>query len=299
MDKMGWFFGIACLLAAAAFVLWDRIHTGRILRSVDRMLDDAMDGAFLEKRLDESQLSALEARFAHYLSASAISARNVAGEKERIKALIADISHQSKTPISNLLLYSELLLEQTLPPPARANVTALHQQAEKLRFLIDSLIKLSRLENGIITLSPKETPLQPMLEHVAAQYDPKARQKGLSLTLHATGEHAVFDSKWTAEAVANVVDNAIKYSGHGAVTISAASYELFSRIDVSDEGPGIPEEEQARIFARFYRGEGSKEQEGVGIGLYLARQILSGQGGYIKVVSAPGKGSTFSLFLPK
>lgn len=92
---------------------------------------------------------------------------------------------------------------------------------------------------------------------------------------------------------------AIKYTEHGTITISVLNYEMFARIDISDTGAGIPECEQSKIFTRFYRSKSVQEQEGVGIGLYLARQIISGEGGYIKVVSVPGKGSTFSVFLPK
>ncbi len=141
--------------------------------------------------------------------------------------------------------------------------------------------------------------MQPLLQGIAEQYTAKAAEKGLSLHLHNTDIYAVFDSKWTAEALANIVDNAVKYTEHGTITISAVSYEMFVRIDISDTGAGIPESEQSRIFARFYRSGTSQEQEGVGIGLYLARQIISDEGGYIKVISVPGKGSTFSVFLPK
>ena len=234
-----------------------------------------------------------------YFSAAEASSRNVAQEKDKIKTLIADISHQTKTPIANLLLYSELLMEETLPASAKANVEALYKQSEKLRFLIDSLVKLSRLENGIILLSPQQGALQPLLESVVEQYAAKAAEKGLSLRLHDTDISAAFDMKWTTEALANIVDNAIKYTEHGTITISAVSYEMFARIDISDTGTGIPESEQAKIFARFYRSKAVQEQEGVGIGLYLARQIISGEGGYIKIASVPGKGSTFSIFLPK
>ena len=201
--------------------------------------------------------------------------------------------------LANLLLYSELLMEETMPASAKANVEALYKQSEKLRFLIDSLVKLSRLENGIISLSPQPAALQPLLESVVEQYTAKASEKGLSLQMQDTDAFAVFDFKWTAEALANIVDNAIKYTEHGTITISAVSYEMFARIDISDTGSGIPESEQAKIFARFYRSNSVQKQEGVGIGLYLARQIISGEGGYIKVASVPGKGSTFSIFLPK
>ena len=176
---------------------------------------------------------------------------------------------------------------------------ALYKQLEKLRFLIDSLVKLSRLENGIISLAPQQAVLQPLLESVVEQYAAKAAEKGLSLRLHDTDISATFDMKWTAEVLANIVDNAIKYTEHGTIRISAVSYEMFARIDISDTGSGIPETEQTKIFARFYRSKAVQEQEGVGIGLYLARQIITGEGGYIKVASVSGKGSTFSVFLPK
>ena len=290
---------LLCFLTAAVIVFWNRGKARKTMEEVEKMLDAAMAGSFSESGFDESKLSALETKFAHYLSAAETSSRNVAQEKDRIKSLIANISHQTKTPIANLLLYSELLMEEDLPPSAKANVDALHNQAEKLRFLIDSLVKLSRLENGILSLSPLPTALQPLLGGIAEQYAAKAARKGLSLQLHDTDTSAIFDMKWTAEALANMVDNAIKYTEHGVITISAVSYEMFARIDISDTGPGIPESERSKIFTRFYRSKNAGEQEGVGIGLYLARQILSGEGGYIKVSSIPGKGSTFSVFLPK
>lgn len=290
---------LLCFLTAAVIVYWNRRKARKTMEAIEKMLDAAMAGSFSESGFDESKLSALETKFAHYLSAAETSSRNVAQEKDRIKSLIADISHQTKTPIANLLLYSELLMEEDLPPSAKANVDALHNQAEKLRFLIDSLVKLSRLENGILSLSPQPTALQPLLRGIAEQYAAKAAEKGLSLQLHDTDTTATFDMKWTAEALANVVDNAIKYTEHGVITISAVSYEMFARIDISDTGPGIPESERSKIFTRFYRSKNAGKQEGVGIGLYLARQILSGEGGYIKVSSIPGKGSTFSVFLPK
>jgi len=263
------------------------------------MLDTATEGKFTEESFDESRLSALETRFAHYLASSNTSAQNVAAERDKIKSLISDISHQTKTPIANLLLYSELLSEQDLPVDATEDVAAIHTQAEKLKFLIDALVKLSRLENGILTLSPKSEAIQPMLQTIREQYAQKAAEKELTLTLQDTALSAFFDSKWTAEALGNLVDNAIKYTQGGSVTISAVGYELFNRIDITDTGIGVSEEELPKIFSRFYRGEAAGNEEGVGIGLYLAREIISAEGGYIKVTSAPGNGSTFSVFLPR
>ncbi len=299
MNEMRFTIILLCFLAMAITVLWNQRKTRKTMETIEKMLDAAIDGSFTESVFDESKLSALETKFAHYLSGAEISSRNIAQEKDRIKALIADISHQTKTPISNLLLYSELLMEEELSESAKANVVALYNQSEKLRFLIDSLVKLSRLENGIISLSPQHTALQPLLQDIAEQYAAKADAKGLSLYLHDTDISATFDPKWTTEALANIIDNAIKYTEHGTITISAVSYEIFVRVDISDTGAGISESEQSKIFTRFYRSKDVPEQEGVGIGLYLTRQIISGEGGYIKVTSIPGKGSTFSVFVPK
>lgn len=299
MNEIGIAVILLCVLATAVIVLWNQRKTRKTMDTIEKMLDAAIDGSFFENTFDESNLSALETKFAHYLSAAETSSRNVAQEKDRIKSLIADISHQTKTPIANLLLYSELLMEENLPASAKANVDALYNQSEKLRFLIDSLVKLSRLENGIIALTVQHAPLQPMLQSIAEQYAVKANEKGLSLHLRDTDAFASIDTKWTAEALDNIVDNAIKYTEKGSITISTVSYEMFVRIDISDSGIGISESEQPQIFARFYRSKNVQENEGVGIGLYLARQIITDEGGYIKVASAPGKGSTFSIFLPK
>lgn len=299
MNEIVWIIILLCFVLTTAIVLWNRKKTANTMKTIENMLDAAMDGSFTETSFNESKISSLETKFAHYLSAQKTTSQNLTLEKDRINSLIADISHQTKTPIANLLLYSELLKEEELSASARTNVEAIYSQSEKLRFLIDSLVKLSRLENGIITLLPQHTPLQPMLQSIAEQYSAKANEKGLSLQFHDTDISATFDPKWTTEALTNLVDNAIKYTDRGAITISVTSYEMFIKIDIADTGIGIPESEQPKIFARFYRSANTCEQEGVGIGLYLARQIISGEGGYIKVASIPGKGSTFSVFLPK
>ena len=289
---------VLALLAAVGVALWTHLRTRRMLDTLDRMLDDAIRGEFRESLYDESRLSALETRMAHYLSSNTVSARNLAAEKDAIKTLIGDISHQTKTPIANLLLYAQLLAEQDLPPESRASVSALEGQAEKPRFLIDALVKTSRLESGVLAMTPKRHGLQQLLEDAAAQAAPRAETRGIALTVEPTDLSARFDPKWTTEALYNLVDNAVKYTPTGgSVTLRAVGYELFCRIDVTDTGPGIPEAEQAKIFQRFYRSPAVSGEEGVGIGLYLARQIAAGQGGYLKVTSRPGEGSTFSLFL--
>ncbi len=274
-------------------------QTKKTMDTLEEMLTVAMNGNFSEETFDETRLSALETKFAHYFQASAVSAQNVAAEKNKIKELIADISHQTKTPIANLILYSDLLREEDLPETAAENVEAIHTQAEKLKFLIESLVKLSRLENGILQFSPQKQKVQPMLEAAVNEFLPAAEEKGIVLSLHNSDTEACFDAKWTLEAVCNLIDNAVKYTENGSITISAVSYEMFTRIDIADTGIGIKEEEITKIFSRFYRSQTVSDEAGVGIGLYLAREIFTGQGGYMKVSSVYGQGSTFSVFLPK
>ena len=297
---MGYLLAIAALILALILVLWYRWRTKRALLALDRMLDAAIQGDFLETNFDESLQSSVEAKLSDFLSASAVSARELQEQRKKLESLISDISHQTKTPLSNILLYTQLLSEQPLPESGRDCAAALEGQAEKLRILIDSLVKLSRLESGILTFYPRSEPLTPMLEAAVAGLRPKVEEKDITLLLHSTGTGAVFDRKWTEEAVCNLLDNAVKYTpAGGEVTVRAVAYELFARVDVTDNGPGIPEEEQTRIFGRFYRGQGHQTEEGVGVGLYLVRQIAEGQGGYVKVFSKPGKGAKFSLFLPR
>ena len=291
--------GVALLLSLAV-VAYDRWRTVRTMRRLDDMLTAAMNGSFSEKSFDESCLSALESRLARYLAASALSERNVREQKDQISTLISDISHQTKTPVANLQLYAQLLSEQPLTPQGKDCAAAISAQAEKLQSLIEALVKTSRLETGILTLHPQLGEITPVVERAVAQYAPKAGEKGIVLTTRQTEGSAVFDPKWTEEAVCNLLDNALKYTpAGGTVTVEVKNYELFSAIRVSDTGLGISEGEQAKIFGRFYRAPGAYQAEGVGIGLYLTRQIAEKQGGYVKVESTPGKGSAFSLYIPR
>lgn len=297
---IGYIVAGGALLAALVIVAVDRQKTVRTIKRLDAMLEAAIDGRFTAETFNESRLSALESRLARYLTASALSARKVQEQKDQISALISDISHQTKTPVANLQLYAQLLAEQSLTPQGTECVQAISAQADKLQTLIEALVKTSRLENGILAVHPEPSKLAPVVDRAAAQYAPRASEKGITLTITPIEGDAVFDPKWTEEALCNLLDNGVKYTPPGGVvTVAVKNYELFSAIQVRDTGPGISETEQAKIFGRFYRGAGNYREEGVGIGLYLTRKIAEKQGGYVKVESMPGKGSTFSLFLPR
>ena len=243
---------LLALLTAAGGVLFGLYHWRRARRQadrLDRMLSQAIDNSFLEESFDESIPSALEARLARFLNGSAASARALDEERRQIAALIADISHQTRTPIANLLLYGSLLEESPLSPAQQEQLRALRGQAEKLAFLMEALVKSSRLDAGVLTLSPALHPIQPLLEDAAAQGAAAAAEKGISLTVQPCTGSARFDAKWTSEALFNVVDNALKYTPPGGrVTLSAECYELFCRIRVTDSGPGSQRRSRLRSF---------------------------------------------------
>lgn len=290
-----------CAISAAAAVIWyDRYRVRRTMDTLDHMLDEAIDGAFTATHFDESRLSAVEAKMQRYLEASGTTKAQLAEQKAHIQGLIADVSHQTKTPIANILLYAELLDDKPLPEDCRDCVQALSAQAEKLRFLIASLVKAGRLETGVIAVHPKQDSVAALVQDALREAAPKAAAKGITLSGSPADETACFDRKWTLEALGNLLDNAVKYTpAGGSVTVSVVPYELFCRIDVTDTGIGLTEEESSRVFARFYRAPAAQNAPGVGLGLYLAREIAAANGGYIKVSSHSGAGSTFSLFLPR
>ena len=292
---------VACLIAigALAFTFYKSYKSKKVLDNVERMLNDAIKGEFHEGQFSEDRVSKIESKLSDYLQSSALSAENVRKDRDTIKTLIADISHQTKTPITNLLLHSELLRETELSQEQSESLDAIENEAEKLRFLVDALVKLSRLENGILMVEPKDDDVARLIKEVDTAMRKKAEAKGLDFFVGEENVTAYFDYKWTLEALCNIVDNAIKYTEKGSISISVKATEMFACISIKDTGIGIAEEDIPKIFARFGRLQSSREKEGVGIGLYLAREIIAKDGGYIKVNSKPGKGSEFLVYLKK
>lgn len=293
--------GLVCACGGAAmYFAW---RERKLADQIQKMLDDAVDGKFQDELLNETKMSAIENRMWRYLCDREVLESRMKEEKEQIQTQISDISHQAVIPIANIILYTQLLEEELELKNAEESreqfeeIAAIREQAWTLDFLIEALVKLSRLETGIISITAKRQEIQPVLDAVKSQFQAKAQQKSIEFTTANTDETAVFDKKWTIEAISNVVDNAVKYTPEGGkVSISAEPLPSLLRIDVTDTGIGIPEGEQGEIFSRFYRSKTVSDIEGVGIGLYLAREVMKAQKGYIKISSQVGEGSTFSLY---
>ncbi len=311
MDEKIWIIVLAALaIVMACFCVCVIIYFMKrekgFYRKIQGMLDDAISGRFQEKHLDESRISVIENNFWRYLCDHEVAVRALAKEQGQMQTQISDISHQAVIPISNIVLYSQLLEEWTEGKDLDAKqeisdaIAAIREQAETLDFLIEALVKLSRLESGMINVNVKRQPLQSVLDAVKNQFQAIAAKKEIQFEVPDTDETAVFDMKWTIEAVANIVDNAMKYTPYGGVvTIRVLPYSSLARMDVADTGIGIPEAEQANVFLRFYRSKTLSDRPGVGIGLYLAREVMKAQNGYIKLSSRVGEGSTFSVFFMK
>lgn len=290
---------VMCVIVLICGVVCFYAKTSAILNHIDEMIDQAIEGTLTENEFSEKKVSRIEAKLYRFLRAGKMDRQQAVKERDSIKSLISDISHQTKTPVANILLYTQLLDERgVLGEEEKKLLSHISSQTEKLDFLIQALVKLSRLENGIIAVMPKRDSVEELVGEIDFG---AAITKGISFSVeHAPGLTALFDRKWTAEALGNLVDNAVKYTPSGGrIRVSAKAYELFVCIEVADDGMGIEEEETAKIFQRFYRSQQAAEEKGVGIGLYLTREILREQGGYVKVASRPGAGSVFSVFLPR
>lgn len=268
-----------------------------------RMLDNMISGNEEPKQISDKET--LFARISHRLSRLYVilqeNRRKVDAERAELQMLVSDISHQVKTPVANLKMVTETLLSKPVTEAERADfLQGIRSQTDKLDFLFQALVKSSRLETGTIRLEKKDSLLFDTLAMACSEIVYDAEKKDISVSVDCPEDLRLYhDSKWTAEALFNLLDNAVKYTPvSGKIVVTVEQWEMYVKVNVADTGKGISESNQAAIFRRFYREDGVHDKTGVGIGLYLAREIITMQGGYIKVSSEVGKGSVFSVFLP-
>ena len=299
--------GMLLTLCALAWMFLLTVAFGKRLSVFTRELCRAMDQMISgrEEPMRAADRETLFARIGYRLSrlydVMQENRRKVDRERQELQMLVSDVSHQVKTPVSNLKMVTDTLLSKSVTEKERREfLQGIQNQTDKLEFLFQALVKTSRLETGAIRLEKKDAPLIDTLAMACSGIVYAAEKKDICVTVDCPeGLLLSHDSKWTAEAVFNLLDNAVKYTPvGGAIRISVEQWEMYVKLSVSDTGKGISESNQASIFRRFYREEEVHEQQGVGIGLYLTREIVTRQGGYIKVASEPGQGSEFSIMLP-
>lgn len=268
-----------------------------------KTLDHMMDGDEILQNAEDNDtlLARINHRLSRLYQIMQENSRKVDKDRKELQSLISDISHQVKTPVSNLKMVSDTLLSKSMTKEERIAFTKdIRNQTDKLDFLFQALVKTSRLETGVIKLEKKQSRLYDTVAQALSGIIYHAEEKNISVSVSCPEKLTIpHDSKWTAEALLNILDNSVKYTAvGGSIAVQVEQREVYIEIKVSDTGKGISESDQATIFRRFYRGADVHEQPGVGIGLYLAREIITRQGGYIRVISKIGKGSAFSLFLP-
>ena len=277
-------------LATVGFAMYEKTRRQRLLDDVQKALDGKDDFA-----ARESSLAPLARQLRLKRQEEETRDRRVTESYRSLSSLVSDIAHQCKTPLTAAKMYAELL-------PASAESAAIVQQTDKLQFLLDALVKLSRCEGGLIeeNVHPTENSVEALAAQALSAVVPESESKNMVLAAEIPqGLTAVFDPRWTAEALGTILDNAVKYAPEGSkITVSAQRYEQYVRLDILDEGPGIPEEELPEIWKRFYRGKTNRNASGVGIGLTLCRMIVQAQGGRVLCQNLEGGGCRFSIFLP-
>lgn len=277
------------------------------IRKFSKVFGKALDQIISGEKLQiQANKETLESKLSHKLirlleiTEGAVSESRI--EKDELQSLLGDISHQIKTPIANIKMYNNILIEREVSKEKEKEfLTLSNLQIEKLDFLMKSMIKMSRLENGVVQLKPKDNFIISIIANALAQINQKAEDKKISIEISCEEEiKAAFDEKWTEEAIFNVIDNAVKYTPKGGkIAIEVEELEMYVAVSICDNGIGIDEEEQGRIFQRFYRSPMVQVEEGVGVGLALTREIILKEQGFMKIKYELGKGTKFSIYLPK
>ena len=296
-------FSVFVLLCVICFVTLIRRKLVMFSDSFCGQMDDMLSGDIMQPKQtieEESLFYKINYRLGRLYEVMQENKNNIAKERADLQELISDISHQVKTPIANLKIINNTLLENEVPPQKQKEfLTAQASHLDKLDFLMQAMIKTSRLETGVISLDQKQQPVYDTLATALGWILFNAEKKQIDVQVECP-EHldARHDRKWTSEALFNILDNAVKYTpAGGQIRVSVEGLEMYVKINIADTGIGISEQHQGTIFKRFYREDAVHDVEGIGIGLYLAREIVTLQEGYIRVASEIGQGSTFSVFL--
>ncbi|WP_297778015.1 sensor histidine kinase [Blautia sp.] len=290
------------LLILLFFVVWWSIREKRkTYRRIDELLDRVLNQEIiLDSDVKEGEYSALVSKIKQIQEVLENHARSAETEKEQVKSLVSNMSHQLKTPLANLSLYAEILGKSELSKERKNEFfSKMQRQIEKLNWMVESLSKMVKLEQNLDDFEIKNTKIrQTILDAVDTVYE-KLEKKDIQLDMESFEDRFLYHNrKWTVEVFVNLLENAIKYTEKGGfISIRVKSYELYTEIQISDNGRGIQQEELTDIFKRFYRSPEVENMEGSGIGLYLCNLILEKEKGYITAISEYGKGSCFSVFL--
>ena len=266
------------------------------------MMDKMMNGEAVPNfdHIDDTYVSQIYHQLNRLYDVLQMQQNSIEQEKSKVQSFVSDISHQLKTPLTNLHLLQEALKQPGISPEEyRDYLEKQGKQLDKIDFLIRALLKISQLENGLIQIQPRKASISQTILSALEGILVPAERKEIEVYYDNTTDYIVLhDPKWTSEALFNVMENAIKYTPqNGKLTILLNRTEKYIKISIKDTGIGIPPADLSNIFIRFWRGN-TNISEGNGIGLYLCKQIITLQHGYILVNSNVNSGSEFEIFLP-
>ncbi|MDO4277000.1 MAG: HAMP domain-containing sensor histidine kinase [Eubacteriales bacterium] len=286
--------GIVIVCVLAVYYRKSMKHMEEILAAFERRDRNKWNG------LKETRESKLEGKLEKILSQVIRDQERAYQERDQVAALLSDLSHQLKTPLANIRMYTELLGEEQISLQERGRFSKEAQaQVEKMEWLMKTLLKASRLEQGMISFHAQYEGIKKTIAQAVGGVFAQADKKRIRIVTEEFSDKKLYHNpKWTVEAIENILENAVKYSPEGSVvTIRLVPMEIYSRIEIQDQGIGMEPEEYNEIFKRFYRGKQVQQQEGSGLGLYLAQLILNHEKGYITVSSQVGAGSCFLIYL--
>ena len=280
--------------ASSALVLYiQRRRRAAELEELAGLVRDVLDDREIEEKAagEETLYGRIEHMLVRIQRMNRGRQEELTESRSRVQKLITEIAHQMRTPLANGGTYLELLegelseREDPVADPVPMYLEALRSSQEKLRFLTEEFIRISRLENNIIRIRKEERDIAGTIGDALAQVRPMAEEKGVEILEDLPGGlDCPHDPGWLGEALWNVLDNAVKYSQEGGrIWVEASRGELYLTIRVADEGIGIDEGEEARVFQRFYRGRRTASYEGLGVGFYLAREITARHGGFMEI----------------
>ncbi len=295
--------GINVILAALLCLVggYGIYKNRKTYRSVDKLLDCVLSREKIEiSDVKEGELSALANKINRIQEVLEKQIERAEEEKEQVKSLVSNMSHQLKTPLANLSVYTEILSGRELEEKTKEEAAEkIGRQIDKLDWIISSLARMVKLEQNMIAFDAEGISIRKtILDAVDTVYE-KLEKKGITLISEPYEDILLYHNRrWTAEVFVNLLENAVKYTAQGGtIRIRVCPYEIYTEIQFADNGCGIREEEITDIFKRFYRSREVEHIEGSGIGLYLSNLILEKEKGYMTVRSVYGKGSCFSVFL--
>ncbi|NEZ81903.1 HAMP domain-containing histidine kinase, partial [Clostridium botulinum] len=262
--------------------------------------EEIMDGHF-SKFVDENKegdFYILSSKFNLMSNRLEESLLNLKKEKIFLKNIISDISHQLKTPLSSLIMFNELMKDESMPIEDRENFLKLSdEQLKRMEWLIINLLKIGRLEAGVVEFKRENNPLYVTINKALAGLSEKAKEKSQQVIVDIDEDvYFKHDMDWTAEAISNIIKNSIEHTdNYGQIKISCEETPISLTISIKDNGEGIPEKLQNKIFERFYKGENSVNPSSIGIGLSLTKSIIESQNGSIIVESEMGEGTEFII----